>query len=1143
MTEPLTQQGSTDDWLGYSAYADALWARTVRALDKDKGGKQLGDDPLVIGIFGEWGAGKSHLLKLVYERAQEQSARDIEARVQHATGDLTVPLTVTVPVMFQPWKYEHEPHLHVPMAIHVADSLEDAWKKLPSDIEKVKVWVSSAAELGKSANEKIKAVTSTLEKFNAFFKKTKALVKSDAADVVAGTLDVMATAMLVPPILSLGLSKVRESFGVDDDEEKDEPAKPKPAAEKKFEAPKKTNTEKKKQEFSHSTDGLAFYRIEKLIRAMTRPKLGKKLLEDAGLKIADGIEFDLRINFVVFVDDLDRCLPEKAVETLELIKTMFNIESFAFVLALDDEVIERGIGHRYKDYHLQGKKPEMPITGFEYLEKIIHLPFRLPTLTREQAGSFVRKYESDIEPEAAQRWFDKPVPIASSPVGEAGEPGTLQSGIASPTTPATDLLDLALSGFDAFMPRKLIRLVELLHQVAAIARLRHKPLQVTYAGAVDVRVVLVLLLIQLFQPELFRVMRRRGDSFPTLLAAFAIRPVLGAATVPEPPDLPGALMSDIDLWRWAVNPKDAEIEWKPAPLEPLHSHAAHCIAQAFKGKPDERTSRTSAQHVRLPIVLQVIEHRAAQRHVFDVLKLIKRLADEMGRTGSAPHELKFEPYRSLLTQPAALEVVTPVISVLSGAAPLEDLGASGTIVGGAASPVLPSFPSFSLSDVEGLAQLLVSSETEAQANMASRLELRTGHVLDDRSVANLLSALKAKLIQGTADDWQTAKVRALNGLQYLASFLLPEQAKALWQLVADCVDIHKPADPKLRALWGDVRSALGADARFDPQQPYLMRERFKGHSEADEPIPGFVHIPAGSFTMGSKADEDNPPRKVTIENDFYIGRTLVTVAQYSRFLINEGYKNDVWWDKQGVEWRSGAFDSKVNGKAYKAHLAQRTVVLRSQPMQWDEQQASCTRPVWGVNWFEARAYVRWLNARLAPNISASDLLAGYEVMLPTELQWERAARAESLTKADTSTWPWGNLEDDPEQRANLNKSIGSVCTVGLFPTNPIGLCDMAGNALEWMDNLYGLEGDYFPRIKRDQQLVSLETSGKSDRPALRGGSWLSVPSFARCSARSRFRPDNWDGGFGFRVVLSVKEQDSVRLEMKYLPEVSFDKAG
>ena len=798
---------------------------------------------------------------------------------------------------------------------------------------------------------------------------------------------------------------------------------------------------------------------------------------------------------------------------LELIKTMFNVESFAFVLALDDEVIERGIGHRYKEYQLIGRKPEMPITGFEYLEKIIHLPFRLPALTREQAAAFVRKYESDIEPDAALRWFDRPATTGSAAPYPLGEPGQPHPGRA---VQPTDLLDLALSGFDAFMPRKLIRLVELLHQVAAIARLRKKPLQVTYAGDVDVRVVLVLLLIQLFQPELFRVMRRRADSFPTLLAAFAVRPVLGASTTPEPPDLRNAQMADIDLWRWAVNPKmDAAFEWKPDTSAPIYSYAVNCISDAFKGKPSDRTS---AQQVRLPIVLQLIEHRAAQRHVFDVLKLTKRLADEMSRTGSAPHELNFEAYRSLLAQPAVLAVVTPVVSVLSGAARLEDLGASGTIVGSPASPEQRSLPTFPLSNVEELAQLLVSPETEAQANMASRLELRTGHVLDDRSAHNLVTSLDSKL---KLDDPQTNKVRALNGLQYLAPFLSPGHAKDIWKLVADCVDINKPTEPKLRALWGDVRSALGADERFDPKHPYLMRQRFEGHSEQDEPIPGFVRIPAGPFTMGSKADKDNPLRQAVNEKDFYVNRTLVTAEQYAVFLRNGGYKDDTWWDQQGIEWRSGAFDSKVKDKEYQAHLAQRPVVLRTQPMQWDEQQASRTRPVWGLNWFEARAYARWLNARLAPTISAISLLAGYEVMLPTELQWERAARAESLTKADMSTWPWGNLEDDTEQRANLNQLIGSACAVGLFPPSPLGLYDMAGNALEWMDNLYTVRVDGLSRIKKDQQLVSSKVSEMSERPALRGGSWISVPGYARCSARSRYRPDNWDAGIGFRVVLSL----------------------
>ena len=50
------------DPLGYDLYAQTLWARIQTALNKDQGGQPLGDDPLVVGIFGEWGAGKSYLL-------------------------------------------------------------------------------------------------------------------------------------------------------------------------------------------------------------------------------------------------------------------------------------------------------------------------------------------------------------------------------------------------------------------------------------------------------------------------------------------------------------------------------------------------------------------------------------------------------------------------------------------------------------------------------------------------------------------------------------------------------------------------------------------------------------------------------------------------------------------------------------------------------------------------------------------------------------------------------------------------------------------------------------------------------------------------------------------------------------------------
>jgi formylglycine-generating enzyme required for sulfatase activity len=87
----------------------------------------------------------------------------------------------------------------------------------------------------------------------------------------------------------------------------------------------------------------------------------------------------------VFVDDLDRCLPDKAVEVLEAIKLFLDVPGCVFVLGIAREVIEQGIKVRYKDY-------ETRLDGAEYLEKIIQIPFSLPPID-EQA---VKHYVKDI---------------------------------------------------------------------------------------------------------------------------------------------------------------------------------------------------------------------------------------------------------------------------------------------------------------------------------------------------------------------------------------------------------------------------------------------------------------------------------------------------------------------------------------------------------------------------------------------------------------------------------------------------------------------------------------------------------------------------------------------------------------------------
>ncbi len=85
----------------------------------------------------------------------------------------------------------------------------------------------------------------------------------------------------------------------------------------------------------------------------------------------------------VFVDDLDRCLPDKAVEVLEAIKLFLDVPGVIFVLGIARDVIEQGIKVRYKDYETQ-------LNGAEYLEKIIQIPFSLPPIDEKAVKNYVK---------------------------------------------------------------------------------------------------------------------------------------------------------------------------------------------------------------------------------------------------------------------------------------------------------------------------------------------------------------------------------------------------------------------------------------------------------------------------------------------------------------------------------------------------------------------------------------------------------------------------------------------------------------------------------------------------------------------------------------------------------------------------------
>jgi iron(II)-dependent oxidoreductase len=218
-------------------------------------------------------------------------------------------------------------------------------------------------------------------------------------------------------------------------------------------------------------------------------------------------------------------------------------------------------------------------------------------------------------------------------------------------------------------------------------------------------------------------------------------------------------------------------------------------------------------------------------------------------------------------------------------------------------------------------------------------------------------------------------------------------------------------------------------------------------------------------------DREKPQHEVVLPA-FRIGKHPVTNAQYGRFA-----------EATGRRWRG------------------------------EPEQANC--PVVNVSWHEARAYCAWLTEvwREEGRIDAGEV-----VRLPTEAEWEKAARG-----TDGRLWPWGDAWDDT--RCNTRESeLGGACAVGLFPesASPYGCLDIAGQVWEWTLSLWGKDlkkPDYVYPYDWEDGRENTEADDEMRR-VLRGGSWPLDRRRARCASRRGSRPHLRSGYFGFRVVVS-----------------------
>jgi len=239
--------------------------------------------------------------------------------------------------------------------------------------------------------------------------------------------------------------------------------------------------------------------------------------------------------------------------------------------------------------------------------------------------------------------------------------------------------------------------------------------------------------------------------------------------------------------------------------------------------------------------------------------------------------------------------------------------------------------------------------------------------------------------------------------------------------------------------------------------------------------PVWVEVPAGEFRMGSDEFTDEKPVHEVFLDAFRIALVPITNTQY-RFFVE--------------------------------------ATEQTPPPHWEDgrvPRGEESHPVVNVTWHDALAYCRWLAE-----------VTGKPITLPTEAQWEKAARGHQ----DRREYPWGN--DWEESKCNTRElGLGGTTPVGIFPdgASPYGCLDMAGNVWEWMTSIWGSKtGDevkvkfsypYDPSDGRENL-----KAGDEILRVLRGGSWSGSLDYARCSSRVRFNPFSGFVDIGFRVVVS-----------------------
>ncbi len=259
-----------------------------------------------------------------------------------------------------------------------------------------------------------------------------------------------------------------------------------------------------------------------------------------------------------------------------------------------------------------------------------------------------------------------------------------------------------------------------------------------------------------------------------------------------------------------------------------------------------------------------------------------------------------------------------------------------------------------------------------------------------------------------------------------------------------------------------------------PSKPIISEGKKPIETVHNRFIKDTVFVEGGIYEMGSKdGEEDEYPHTVVV-NSYYIDKHEITNEQYASFLNEKGKHDSLWIDL---------------GKPYKQERCR--IFLSSG--QYQVEQGYQKHPVINVTYNGALEYAQY-----------------YGMRLPTEAEWEYAARGGSIGKSHNYLFSGNNAIDVVAW--NPGNSNGIIHPVKIKAPNELGIYDMSGNLYEWCSDYYDPKF-YFNGIRENPQCLV-----QSKFKVVRGGNIFLPPEFCRVANRGFLAPETASAGVGFRCV-------------------------